>query len=487
MAVKTLGIMSHYIVDVSVFAHVMGSGTDWDTAGHHSDYEDYVEERTNNYTDEFNTYLAFDGNLDIISAYNATCDLAYDTTFDIDGDLTCVWMDLNYNWSDPIFMNRAGESLNLAVNYLADVLHKFYEDAQAQLYVSPSLVEFWTPAYGSTFTADVRIANISGLYGFEFKVYWNTTLLDLIRINVTPPSVWGTNYFVAMNDTKEDLGRYWLATVALNPAPTFNGSATLVKLTFNITYDPIYPSNVTSDLHLADTDLCDLEANPIPHDVYDGKYWCYARKPKLEAKPTTYTATTLGKEFTVNITVANVVNLYSFEFQLNYSTTILDATKLTIGPFLNPPYRIVKQIIDDSAGLIWLCVESQNPAPSANGSGTLAIITFMVPMESGIWYQGFVPLQCDLYFNGTILKTNEGVTIPHDTTNPCFHYVYNPIPGDINSDGIVNIFDLRIVAKAFGSQPSNSNWDPRADLNRDGRINLRDLGLVARNYGRTTP
>ena len=126
MSAKILGIMSHYIVDVGVFGHVMGSGTDWGPEVHHSDYENYVNERTNSYDDEFNTYLAFDGSLDTISAYDAAYALANDTTFDLDGDLTCVWMDENYDWSNPTFQDRCGESLNLAVNFLADVLHTFY-------------------------------------------------------------------------------------------------------------------------------------------------------------------------------------------------------------------------------------------------------------------------------------------------------------------------------------------------------------------------
>jgi len=129
MGVKTLGITSHYIVDVTVFGHVMGSGTDWGSEVHHSDYESYVQERTNSYDDEFNTYLAFDGGLDVISAYDAACTLAYDTTFDADGDLTCVWMDQNYDWNNQTFKDRCGESLNLAVNILADVLHTFYTEA----------------------------------------------------------------------------------------------------------------------------------------------------------------------------------------------------------------------------------------------------------------------------------------------------------------------------------------------------------------------
>ncbi|MBS7618002.1 hypothetical protein KEJ25_05270 [Candidatus Bathyarchaeota archaeon] len=121
-----LGAMTHYISDAAVFSHLMGSNTDWGSEQHHSDYETYVNGRTNSYYDDFNVYLKFDGALETISAYNATLLLAYDTTFDMDGDLTCIWMDENYNWSNPMFVNRVGESLNLAVNLITDVLHTFY-------------------------------------------------------------------------------------------------------------------------------------------------------------------------------------------------------------------------------------------------------------------------------------------------------------------------------------------------------------------------
>jgi len=128
-AAKNAGIMSHYIVDVAVFGHVMGSDTEWGKEQHHSDYENYINGRTSSYDAEFNSFLSFDGSLTLISAYNATKDIAYDTTFDVDGDLTCVWTDQNYDWGDPTFLNRCGESLNLAVNYLADVLHTLHFEA----------------------------------------------------------------------------------------------------------------------------------------------------------------------------------------------------------------------------------------------------------------------------------------------------------------------------------------------------------------------
>jgi len=89
-AAKRLGVMAHYISDMAVFGHVMGASTAWGTEIHHSDYEDYVDARTNGYQDDFSSFLAFDGNLTPTMPYDAAKALAYDSTFDADGDLTCI-------------------------------------------------------------------------------------------------------------------------------------------------------------------------------------------------------------------------------------------------------------------------------------------------------------------------------------------------------------------------------------------------------------
>ncbi|MEM3704208.1 MAG: zinc dependent phospholipase C family protein, partial [Candidatus Bathyarchaeia archaeon] len=149
-AAKTAGIMSHYIADMAVFGHVMGAATDLGEETHHDDYESYVNARTNSYHDDFNIYLSFDGSLDEVSAYEAAVKLAYDTTFDVDGDLTCLWMDQNYSWDNPTFRNRCGESLNLAVNLVADVLHTLYVESFAP---TPTPTPSSTPVPSPTPTA----------------------------------------------------------------------------------------------------------------------------------------------------------------------------------------------------------------------------------------------------------------------------------------------------------------------------------------------
>lgn len=60
------------------------------------------------------------------------------------------------------------------------------------------------------------------------------------------------------------------------------------------------------------------------------------------------------------------------------------------------------------------------------------------------------------------------------------------IAGDINEDGIVDIFDVVTVAVAFSTVLGDPNWDPRADANSDNVVDIFDLAIVAINYGQET-
>jgi parallel beta-helix repeat protein len=60
------------------------------------------------------------------------------------------------------------------------------------------------------------------------------------------------------------------------------------------------------------------------------------------------------------------------------------------------------------------------------------------------------------------------------------------LEGDINRDGIVNILDAIILAGAFGSEPSDPNWNPNADMNNDETVNILDAILIAGNFGKTS-
>jgi len=59
--------------------------------------------------------------------------------------------------------------------------------------------------------------------------------------------------------------------------------------------------------------------------------------------------------------------------------------------------------------------------------------------------------------------------------------------GDVNGDGRVDLKDIALVVRAFGSTTTRPNWNPAADLNGDGIVNMQDVAIVARQFGQHYP
>ena len=62
--------------------------------------------------------------------------------------------------------------------------------------------------------------------------------------------------------------------------------------------------------------------------------------------------------------------------------------------------------------------------------------------------------------------------------------VLQTLPWDINNDGIVDIWDLRLVSNNFGVETPQQL---KADVNKDGRVDIIDLLLVAAHFGEYHP
>ena len=151
----------------------------------------------------------------------------YDTTFDCSGrGLTCVWMDRNYNWSDPAFRDRVGESLNLAVNLVADVLYTLYAEYQAALSeafdfsvtVTPAAACVWKGA-ALTFTVNVErlkgapetvSLSVSGLPAgatYSFNVPSGQPPFVSLLTVTTPPGTPAGTYLVTIEASVGNLTR----------------------------------------------------------------------------------------------------------------------------------------------------------------------------------------------------------------------------------------------------------------------------------------
>ena len=130
--------------------------------------------------------------------------------------------------------------------------------------------------------------------------------------------------------------------------------------------------------------------------------------------------------------------------------------------------------IHQDEGWVWFSATLLTPEKPKNGSGVLGTITFKV-LEKG---------QCPLELYGVILIRPDGV-IPPEEYDVGHGYLVTSLSGDLNGDGIINMIDLNIVARAFHSAPVDPRWNPLADITEPyGWIDIVDLWVVAKSYGK---
>jgi hypothetical protein len=57
--------------------------------------------------------------------------------------------------------------------------------------------------------------------------------------------------------------------------------------------------------------------------------------------------------------------------------------------------------------------------------------------------------------------------------------------GDVDGNGKVNIIDVLMVAKAFGTDSHSPSWNPKLDVNSDSKVDIIDILATAKNFGQT--
>jgi parallel beta-helix repeat protein len=86
-----------------------------------------------------------------------------------------------------------------------------------------------------------------------------------------------------------------------------------------------------------------------------------------------------------------------------------------------------------------------------------------------------------------ISTTANTVSGEPDTTDNTLIYakkVAITVAGDVNGDGIVDIYDAIALANAYTSVPTSQNWNANVDINSDNIIDIYDAIILANNYGK---
>lgn len=254
------------------------------------------------------------------------------------------------------------------------------ESEKPLVYVDPPEVR--NLAVGKTFTISVKIANVTNLYGVDIEFHWNPTILEymehtvLIPVDDYPGGVLYKPIMPIANTVNATGGTYKVAYASMLPAPSFDGSGTVFTMKFKV------KSIGRSLLDIYTSDLSGkVPPGPliIYHDVQDGYFSNYVpSKAKIYINPPKIIDSTLTptSNFTVNVNLENVVEFDTFEFWINYNTTILDAFNVTVNPTF-PAAQTNLQIME-AEGKIRTKAWLQPASPPYTGNLMLASIIFKV-------------------------------------------------------------------------------------------------------------
>ena len=205
------------------------------------------------------------------------------------------------------------------------------------------------------------------------------------------------------------------------------------------------------------------------------------------------------------------VDLYSGPYQnqtgsdgIGDTPYIIDANNTDHYPLMNPwtapdisvtDFTTSKTVIGQGyTGLVNVTfenlgtkIEAFNATFYANSSCILTL-PFWLPMTNctlifswdttGFAYGNYTISAYALPVHGETNTANNNMTVG---------VVLVTIPGDINGDGSVDIYDAILLSGAFGSSPGSPNWNPNADINGDGIVDIYDAIIMSGSFNQSLP
>lgn len=255
----------------------------------------------------------------------------------------------------------------------------------ARVYVNPATV---TKGVGESFTVEIRVVDAEDLFTYGFKVKWRGASMNATKIEegdfLSGGGVYKTFFIQHIYNGPDGTGveaDYVAIGSTLMAQPGVHGSGILATITFQV------ESVEGTAMDLYRVELVDSRGYSITLGVSDG--YLNIQPPKLSVNPSEVINETLvvGDSFTVNVTISNVVDLLGLRFNMTYDTSILNATQVSIPPFLTEP------VIPWEAEATWAIIRSHSvvrvdiyssadpPEPVSvpvSVNATVAVITFQV-------------------------------------------------------------------------------------------------------------
>lgn len=307
----------------------------------------------------------------------------------------------------------------------------------AKIFINPSELIDPTMVIGSIFSLEIRMKDAIDFYGYQYFINYDPNILICLGINILPPAQ-EIHYTPIMLVNQREGLIYVNVSYYLPAQPiTVNETKTIGIILFQV-------KNYGSTwIDLNNIAIVDTEGRSIPH-LEDGSEDCFFATLTVDVAILEITLSKYmvypGKNVTANVVAGNIGDLTS---SFNVTLYIGDSkigTKEIIN--LPPNATVALTFTINTAGL----------QPCNNY--TVRAVASKAPYEIE-------------------LSNNELIT-----------YLKIKKIGDINGDGIIDVYDVTAACISYGSKVGDPNWNEEVDLAPEwGVIDIFDLVTITMNYG----
>jgi hypothetical protein len=323
--------------------------------------------------------------------------------------------------------------------------------------------QFLVTAYvGEMFTVACVVESVNNLSGVSLMFSWNTTCLGYVAHTLTVPvedfsslqapspypGIIHTPEIVVQDRVEEYAGTYEVAVATLGES-AFNGSGTLFTMTFHVSYIPMSQNYIDTSLHFDHVELGDPDAQIITHTEQDGIVrilgWDVDNHDLAVMK--VYTAKngclpvpTIGQGYRTDVFV-------EVEHQGEFTET----------------FDVVVYANFTRCDVLSLVSLTQ---------GTSAVFTVRWDTSGLVkgWWMVTAVVECSGDIEASDNSLADGVILV-------------TLPGDVDGDKDVDIFDMVAMAGSYGSEEGDPSYVPNYDIDDDNEIDIFDIVAAASHYG----
>ncbi len=308
-------------------------------------------------------------------------------------------------------------TLMLSMSFCLELsIMSFATPERPSIYVDPPKIR---ANINATFSINISISDITNLFSYELRLKYDNTLLNCTHAEIPPGHFLDSNntYILKDGEIHQEEGYIGFAVALLAPEEPRNGSGVLGTMTFQVSKKGKCKLEISNAI-LVETNA---KTKEIPPEAYDVSNGYFVTPSKIYIDPPTIEAV-VNETFSVNVSIADVTNLWAYEFVLKYDNTLLNCTHAEMPPgyFLdsNDTYKVTDGEIHQDEGYVVFNATLTGLEEPRNGSGVLGAITLQVSRK------GKCPLEL---YNITLIESVEDIReIPPDEYDVYHAYFLMP-------------------------------------------------------------